>query len=274
MISNEILSSLANIDYGTDDLFTCTIPVHGGFTLTPQEWEKIADSSNQDWGDILANKISILNSVCCFQFKKRWIKRSFRKRSSYLFKTEGSCSFASCSVTLTITVSTECRSSTSKNASVTFDGQPKHNIHERHARKVKGSNRKELKEHFSLLGTPPGKVYHDKLRQLSGEEFLAGKRDKIGRSKHVLQKISAESRHMQERDKDYITSLRMLAEEEEESSRYIQCVQAIPFAAICFNATGVRIYHELAGSCTIFCDATGTIVSIASGKRILYYAVV
>lgn len=242
--------------------------------MTSEEWGKITDMSNRDWGDIVAEKMSVLNPVCCFKFKRRWTKRSLKKSSNNLFKTVGMCTFDNCGVTFSVTVPTEDQSSLNKTALVTFAGQPCHSISERRARKIKASTRKELKEQFSLLSTPPSKMYHNSLHQLSGEVLLAGKRDKIGRTRHVLQKISSESRHIHERDPDFITSLRIMSEEEnDESSKYIQCIQAVPFMVICFNETGVRLYHELAPSGTIYCDATGTIVSIPN-KRVLYYAIV
>ena len=55
---------------------------------------------------------------------------------------------------------------------------------------------------------------------------------------------------------------------------YIQCIQASPFAVVCFNDAAVRLYHEVAKRKPIFCDATGTIVSVrneAGNKLVTYY---
>ena len=43
---------------------------------------------------------------------------------------------------------------------------------------------------------------------------------------------------------------------------YIQYIQASPFGVTCFNETGVRLYHEVAKYSPVFCDATGTIVTV------------
>ena len=241
IISNDILANISGCNNVRDhSRFTCTIPSQGGLSLTPEEWEKVKDMSNRDWGDILAEKMSKLNPVCCFQFKRRWTKRSFKKASNNLFKAVGRCAFDDCEVTFSVTVSTADQATLQKSAVVAFTGQPSHNLHERRARNIKASTRKTLKEKFSLLSTPPSKIYHSNLLQLSGEALLAGKRDNIGRTRHVLQKISSESRHIHERDSDFITSLRIMSQEEhDDSSKYIQCIQAVPFLVICFNETGI-----------------------------------
>ena len=94
----------------------------------------------------------------------------------------------------------------------------------------------------------------------------------------VLKKISSESRLVQQEHSDLITSLSILRKKliENESKTqalnkkntpiqgFIQCIQAHPFSVICFNDTGVRLYHQMAKYSPIFCDATGTIVSVPS----------
>ena len=55
---------------------------------------------------------------------------------------------------------------------------------------------------------------------------------------------------------------------------FIQCIQAHPFSVICFNDTSVRLYHEMAKYSPLFCDATGTIVSVPKidgVKTTVYY---
>ncbi|KAL5517536.1 hypothetical protein EMCRGX_G003095 [Ephydatia muelleri] len=55
---------------------------------------------------------------------------------------------------------------------------------------------------------------------------------------------------------------------------FIQFIHASPFGVICFNEAGVRLYHEVAKYCPVFCDATGSIVAIPSDcgiKSTVYY---
>ena len=243
-----------------------------GSGLTKDEWKKVADGP--DWGDILADKISLFNPVCCINFQRRWKKRSFKKSSAFIFTASGKCGFKSCCVTVSIKVPIEKQASDEKNVTVIFNGQPTHDMHERRARKIKGAYRKELQEYFAKSRIAPAKLFHSKLLELDNKAFLGGKWDKIGRTQSVLQKISSESRHIEEEHHDYITSLRVMADREaDDPNKYIQCIQALPFMVICFNETAVRIYHELAPESALYCDATGTIVSLP-GKRVLYYSLV
>ena len=60
---------------------------------------------------------------------------------------------------------------------------------------------------------------------------------------------------------------------------FIQHIHASPFAVICFNEAAVRLYHEVAKQTAVFCDATGTIVTLPKdegGKvpTVYYYAIV
>ena len=74
----------------------------------------------------------------------------------------------------------------------------------------------------------------------------------------MLQKISSESIHLED-----IKSLQIMSEEEEEESKFIRCIQAMPFSVIMFNEAGIRLFHELAPHTTLFCDATGTVVKMS-----------
>ena len=59
---------------------------------------------------------------------------------------------------------------------------------------------------------------------------------------------------------------------------FIQHIDAAPFGVICYNEVSVRLYHEVAKSSPLFCDATGTIVALPKriGKKptVYYYAIV
>ena len=43
---------------------------------------------------------------------------------------------------------------------------------------------------------------------------------------------------------------------------YIQRVHAFPFGVHCYSETGIRLFHYLSKEQTLYCDATGTIVSM------------
>ncbi len=58
---------------------------------------------------------------------------------------------------------------------------------------------------------------------------------------------------------------------------FIQKIAAFPFLVTFFTEIGIQLYHTLSKSSTIFCDATGTIVSLKQlgpQKRLLYYGIV
>ena len=129
--------------------------------------------------------------------------------------------------------------------------------------------------------------------QLKPGQYAAGNRDNVGCSPAVLRKISSEARLALQDDKNLISSPLILKKDIERDepklyegennptpavSGYIQCIQASPFAVICFNDAAVRLYHEVAKTNSIFCDATGTIVSVSNDKQMkavtYYYSLV
>ena len=59
---------------------------------------------------------------------------------------------------------------------------------------------------------------------------------------------------------------------------FIQHIHASPFAVICFNEAAVRLYHEVAKQTAVFCDATGTIVTLPKDEgevpTVYYYDLV
>ena len=178
---------------------------------------------------------------------------------------------------------------------VMFDGSICHISSERHARKISLSARKETQKHFLRTHVSPSKEYIERIiiMQLKPGQYAAGNRDNVGCSPAVLRKISSEARLALQDDKNLISSLLILKKDIERDepklyegennhtpavSGYIQCIQASPFAVICFNDAAVRLYHEVAKTNSIFCDATGTIVSVSNEKQMkavtYYYSLV
>ena len=101
----------------------------------------------------------------------------------------------------------------------------------------------------------------------------SGKRDKTGGSSDVIRKISSQESQKQYPDIDLVKSLSILREQFLQSGSsdftipgYIKRITAYPLSIILFTELGVRMYHYLAKSSTIFCDATGTVVSLKKFK--------
>jgi hypothetical protein len=116
-------------------------------------------------------------------------------------------------------------------------------------------------------------------------ELQSGKRDKVGSSCEVFRKISSEANREQLPHKDLVPSLMILDEEiqkatgqEKVITGYIQRLIAKPFSVSLFTEEGVRIYHHVASTQTLYLDATGTVVSLRGTdyqtKTCLYYALV
>ena len=58
---------------------------------------------------------------------------------------------------------------------------------------------------------------------------------------------------------------------------YIQRIHAYPFSVHCYTEMGIRIYHHMVRHQTLYCDATGTIVSLKNDEhngKLLYYSIV
>ena len=113
----------------------------------------------------------------------------------------------------------------------------------------------------------------------TGTELLAGNYDNIGKSSHVLRKISSEGVHSKQLDPDVYQSLLKLQAQANDSvaSRYciktfVQSVSIAPVIIHLWSETGVRLYHQLSCCNALFLDATGSVVrKIPNCKRILYY---
>ena len=111
------------------------------------------------------------------------------------------------------------------------------------------------------------------------QQFMSGNRDGVGTGPSVFQKILSEAKKSYQLDENVVISLMKLREyiiKDCESlyrllpnstiHGYVQCVQAYPFSVTCYSEAGIQLYHILTAGKPLYCDATGTIVSISTGK--------
>ena len=113
----------------------------------------------------------------------------------------------------------------------------------------------------------------------TGTELLAGNYDNIGKSSHVLRKISSEGVHSKQLDPDVYQSLLKLQAQANDSvashygiKTFVQSVSIAPVIIRLWSETGVRLYHQLSCCNALFLDATGSVVrKIPNCRSILYY---
>ena len=277
------------------DAITDLQPQPECFTMSRSVWdldfagEKVAPS----WVHTCAAGLSKVNQFCSFAFKRHWKKKIVsRKSSTYIFKALAYCTFSSCNVSAMLSVKPCDVLNDGVTVHIESSGSVCHTIGEKHARQFSNCIRKDLYKHFQTTHVAPSKEYLNRLLQVTDEQFTAGNRDGVGATSSVLKKISSEARLVQQEDSDLITSLTILRKKlindevmAQASNKkntpiqgFIQCIQAHPFSVICFNDTSVRLYHEMAKYGPLFCDATGTIVSVRNmdgvKMTVYYYAIV
>ena len=109
--------------------------------------------------------------------------------------------------------------------------------------------------------------------------MVSGNRDGVGNTLSVFQRISSENLKSEQNDGNLIKSLLLLQEEinKKGGMGYIQRIHAYPFSVHCYTEMGIRIYHHMVRHQTLYCDATGTIVSLKNDEhngKLLYYSIV
>ena len=286
-ITAELLAQSA--DLPTSNMFCKSILHRGSFSITKIVWDTICigDTINPSWVHIMANGLSEINQCCCFAFKRHWKKQvQSRKQFSSIFRADAYCTFSSCPVTARLSITKQNIHADSVIVEVMFTGSTQHITGETKARHISLSVRNDIQQHFQMTHTAPSKEYHQRLIALSSEQYASGNRNGVGCSSSVIRKISSEARLAMQCDKDLIMSLLILQTEflmESVSSNksvkgFIQHINVAPFSVICYNEASVRLYHEIAKSSPLFCDATGTIVALPKkiGKQptVYYYAIV
>lgn len=129
-------------------------------------------------------------------------------------------------------------------------------------------------------------LYNESMQKLPLEMLASDSQDGIGWTKAVLKKLSSEARKMEQRHTNLIESLLMLRDEfstRTASNRfpdYIRRTHYTPFTVMCFTEIGVRIYHHMIKKSTLYCNATGNLVTLRGVQTlqpagvILYYSLV
>lgn len=233
--------------------------------------------------DAILDILCQCNPYCCFVFNHKWTKQNkSRKSTPVSFRCRGSCKFDDCPVRFCVEINNQ-DSPKQFEVLVTFTSNlVQHKRSERRSRHVTGQKREDMVKLLSQQS--PSTVYNKKFASLTPTELECGKRDKVGSSEYVLRKISSEGRKKLFPHFDLITSLSILRETLSNRTTvkslqgYIQRINCFPFSVTCFTEEGVRIYHHLGRSQNLFCDATGTIVSLKGtqyeGDTPLYYSLV
>ena len=166
---------------------------------------------SDEWYIPVIKLLSATNPFCTLMFDRKWVKKSFRKQSKYLFRCYGHCAFANCQVSFRFCVldaKFEPKNHQSLDVEIYYNGNPFHLKGEKHSRPIKKSERSLLKH--SLKFNSPSSIYMKRFSKLSEIELDSGNRDKVGSSPSVLQKISSEGKKEEYRDVDLITSLHIL----------------------------------------------------------------
>ena len=201
-----------------------------------------------------------------------------------MFRCTGACSFETCPVKFKVEVYSF--SDTDPNIKLEIymlSNFVKHKKGDKKSRFIRGSKRLKVAEELEFQS--PSTLYSKQYCKLSQNELESGKRDIVGSSPEVIRKISSEAKQRKLPHPNLITSLHLLSEEMTDITTnqpipcYIQRITAFPFSLILYTEQGVRLYHHLARDSTVFCDATGTVVSLKGApefgdKKVLYYSLV
>lgn len=230
--------------------------------------------------------LSDSNPYCSFAMKNHWLKAiPSQKTSQFCFRCSGRCTFSDCPVTFSVRVTSfDCTNPPSSlHVNISFSSSfVRHHKQERQSRQITGKERATMKE--NLLPTTPASLYNKTFSTLTPQEIQAGKRDKVGRTPYVYQKMSSQANKDQLPHFDLITSLMKLDHEIVESSDsqqalsgLIRRVTAKPSSVSFFSEEGIRIYQHHAKKDTLYLDATGSIISLKGTiyeSDNLYYALV
>ncbi len=186
------------------------------------------------------------------------------------FRCSGYCTFTECAFTFSAKIT---QKGNKLEMLVQSEGGIEHSKDERKCRPIKGKSREQLQK--ELETTLPSTLQS---LGLTEEQLISGNRDGVGLTLSCYKKISSEGKKNKLRDEDVCKSVMILKDEilNDGGGRmgYIQRVHAFPFSVHCYSETGVRLFHYLAKEQPLYCDATGTIVSMQNQSRALYYAVV
>ena len=247
------------------------------YEIRMSEWD--AATTREEKREMILKFLEAGNPYCSFAFKNLHPKQPMsRKVFSPLFRCYGYCRFDDCPIRFTAVITGS--SSLVINIDYTCN-MVKHAVDERRSRYIRSTARQQLIS--SLEHQSPSTLYHKLFSTIPESELESGKRDKVGQSKMVLQKISSEGNLSKQKHSNLLQSLMMLREElnddkSKKLGRYIQRINAFPLSITCITEEGIRLYHMLGHQSTLFLDATGTVVSLEKTNynkpKMLYYALV
>ena len=249
--------------------------------MQKEEWEKMGGGNStlqNEWKEVVTSKLESVNPHCSFAYSWRWKKKNHsRKESNVLFRCRGRCSFSDCSTTFIVAIKSS--KTLDMEMIIEFSGAIRHRIGDTKARNITTPQRQKLRA--QLQNESPSTLRAKRYLSLTHSEYMSGKRDIVGRSASVYQKISSEGNLEKQAAGNVVLSLMKLRDkliETDKLSRvhqgFIHHITAVPFGVVLFTELGLRIYHQLSPLLTIHCDATGTIVQSKESGKLLYYALV
>ena len=270
---------------------TVDVPTAATFQLSEHEWNRMKplpthpNKLQRCWPDVLASHISKSNAFCTFDFHRHFVpKENSRKRQfPYVFTASGFCIFKHCSCTFSLSL--EKKDFDKKIIKVLYNGSVKHAAGERHARFIKGDERRTMIEKFHKGHNKPSVVYQEKKASLPSDALASGNRTGCGTLPTTMRKIASEGRQISYMDKDMFKSLEKVRLNlvQKESSRelppastqgFVHMICQFPLIVHMWIEDQVRLWHERCANDVSYLDATGTIIANHNGKRVLYYALV
>ena len=288
-ISHDTMSRMLDCPKLPDSsFFTANLPKNVNFQLSEDEWNRIKPIPTQptkfqsSWTYVLAHYMSKSNPFCTFDFKRHFIPipKSRKRKFAYILTASGFCIFQHC----TFNVSMKKDDFEKRIVNVIYSGSVRHAAGERHARFIKGEERKAMPKSFHKGSDKPSAVYQEKKADLPTDALASGNRTGCG-IQPTIKKIASEGRQLSQMDKDMfklLQKIRLHLTEKQSSCEFppnsiegfVHMICQFPLIVHMWTEDQVRLWHERCGNDISYINATGTIIANYSGKRVLYYAFV
>ena len=288
-ISQDTMSRMLDCPKLPDSsFFTANLPKNVNFQLSEDEWNRIKPIPTQptkfqsSWTYVLAHYMLKSNPFCTFDFKRHFIPipKSRKRKFAYILTASGFCIFQHC----TFNVSMKKDDFEKRIVNVIYSGSVRHAAGERHARFIKGEERKAMPKSFHKGSDKPSAVYQEKKADLPTDALASGNRTGCG-IQPTIKKIASEGRQLSQMDKDMfklLQKIRLHLTEKQSSCEFppnsiegfVHMICQFPLIVHMWTEDQVRLWHERCGNDISYINATGTIIANYSGKRVLYYAFV
>ena len=268
-----------------DEFFCADLPTHAQFKLSESDYNQLVSNQSNtttfarrnSWQHIMCAGIAESNKFCVFTFQRglRFSSATIRNRKSScpILQTKTyKCAFKDCRVKASLKAFTE------RLVNVYYSGILKHDITEKHARPICGTERKQKMNTLHTVNA--SKHYMSALLNKSSEELVAGNFNGIGCTKSVLRKIRSESNQQDRQDRDVLLSMLKLKQQMKgdipgkkcKVDGFIQNIGLSPFYAHFYSKRSLQIWHELAARDVVFLDATGGVARpLQDQPNFLYY---